>query len=128
MKLFTTSIVCLFFITVCLAQSNPSESIKFPSPNAASIGKYGDIPISYHTGVPNISIPIHTISAGSLSVPVSLSYHSSGVRVDELASWVGLGWSLSDVGMITRSINGGPGKGSAAKTLTTCFTPMREIN
>jgi YD repeat-containing protein len=86
---------------------------KFQSPNAAALGKFGDTPISYHTGVPEISIPLYTVQEGSLSVPISISYHSSGVRVDEMASWVGLGWSLSAGGSITRTINGGPDEGRA---------------
>jgi hypothetical protein len=83
----------------------------FPTPNAASLGKYGDIPVSYHTGVPEISIPIYTIREGQLSVQISLSYHSSGIKVSETASWVGLGWSLNAGGMITRTVNGGPDEG-----------------
>ena len=61
-----------------------------PSANAASLGKYGDIPVSYNSGVPNVGIPITTIQDGPLSLPISLSYHAGGVRVGELASWVGL--------------------------------------
>jgi hypothetical protein len=81
---------------------------KFQSPNAAALGKFGDTPVSYHTGVPEISIPVYTVQEGSLSAPVTLSYHSAGVKVDEVASWVGLGWSLSAGGSITRTVNGGP--------------------
>lgn len=82
--------------------------VNIASPNAAALGKYGDIPVSYHTGIPNISIPIYTIKDGSLSLPVSLSYHASGLRVDELASWVGAGWSLNAGGVITRTVRGLP--------------------
>ena len=71
-------------------QDNYFKTAAPPSANAASLGKYGDIPVSYHTGVPGISIPIYTVKQGNLSLPVTLSYHSSGIKVDELASWVGL--------------------------------------
>ena len=93
------------------------EKIFPTSPNAASLGKYGDIPVSHHTGVPNISIPIHTLTEGELSVPISLSYHSSGIKVDELASWVGLGWSLNAGGAITRTIVGAHDEGAANTSL-----------
>ncbi|MCR9250201.1 MAG: hypothetical protein NXI20_07230 [bacterium] len=93
------------------AQDNYSQLPTFPEPNAASLGEYGDIPVSHHTGVPNISIPIFTLQEGSLSMPISMSYHSSGVKVDEMASWVGLGWSLNAGGMISRSVNGAPDEG-----------------
>jgi YD repeat-containing protein len=48
------------------------------------------------------------VNSGSLSLPVSLSYHASGVRVNEYASWVGLGWSLNAGGVITRVMRGRP--------------------
>ncbi len=77
-----------------------------PSPTAASLGKYGDIPVGYYAGVPNISVPLLQVSGRSLSVPIGLNYHSSGIKVDEVASWVGLGWSADVGGVITRSVNG----------------------
>ena len=33
-----------------------------PSPNASSLGVYGDIPVDKSTGVPNITIPLYTIN------------------------------------------------------------------
>ena len=47
-----------------------------PAPNTASIGKFGDIPVSHYTGVPNITIPIHQLVQGPLSHAVSISYHA----------------------------------------------------
>ncbi|MEO1628222.1 MAG: hypothetical protein AAFV25_23940, partial [Bacteroidota bacterium] len=38
----------------------------------------------------------------------SLNYHAGGVKVAEMASWVGLGWSLSAGGMVTRTTMGRP--------------------
>ena len=84
--------------------NNLVNDVVMPSPNATAFGKYVDIPVSYHTGVPNISIPIHTIQEGPLTVPVGLSYHASGVKVGELASWVGLGWNLEAGGVVTRTV------------------------
>jgi YD repeat-containing protein len=79
-----------------------------PSPNAASLGKYGEIPVSNYTGIPNINIPIYEIKIGDLTLPISLNYHAGGVKVEEIASWVGLGWSLNAGGMIGRSVRGIP--------------------
>jgi hypothetical protein len=64
-----------------------------PSPTAAGLAKYGDIPVGYYTGSASISIPLYTVNTGDFSLPISLSYHSSGVKVEEMASWVGLNWS-----------------------------------
>jgi YD repeat-containing protein len=86
--------------------TNTIGNVSIASPTAASLGKYGDIPVSYNTGIPNISIPIYTVKAGSLSLPVSLSYHGSGLKVQEEASWVGAGWALNAGGVITRTVVG----------------------
>lgn len=101
---FIATGVIMLVSTWALAQNPPS--IVPPSPEAASLGKYGDIPVSTYTGVPNISIPIYEIRARELTVPISLSYHSSGLRASEEASWVGLGWALNAGGVITRSVMG----------------------
>jgi YD repeat-containing protein len=100
----------LSLYNISQAQLNPEDFIT-PSPNPAAISKFGDIPVSYHTGVANISIPIYEISQGELKVAISLDYHSSGIRVDEVASWVGLGWRLSAGGVISRIVRGGPDEG-----------------
>jgi RHS repeat-associated protein len=86
--------------------NNYVNNVTMPAPNAASLGKYGDIPVSYNTGVPSIGIPIHTLQEGPLSLPISLSYHAGGVRVAEPASWVGLGWSLQAGGYVSRTVQG----------------------
>lgn len=117
MRLFSLVVLCAILSTHGYGQAQLVKEPTFASPNAASLGKYGDIPVSYHTGVPEISIPIHTIEEGSLSLPISISYHSSGVRVDELSSWVGLGWSLNAGGMISRTVQGGPDEGISAGTM-----------
>jgi hypothetical protein len=79
-----------------------------PSPTAASLGKYVDAPVSHNTGIPSIGVPIHSLSSGPLSVSISLNYHASGIKVSEPASRVGMGWSLSLGGLITRVVQGIP--------------------
>lgn len=79
-----------------------------PSPNASSIAKYNEWPVSQFTGIPSINIPLYEVKGRSISVPIGISYHASGIRVGEVASWVGLGWSLNSGGQITRSIRGLP--------------------
>ncbi len=84
------------------------QNIIPPSPEAASMGKYGDIPVNTYTGLPSIDVPIYTLAGRNLQVPVSLSYYAGGIKVDEIASRVGLGWSLNAGGVITRSVRGLP--------------------
>ena len=63
-----------------------------PSPEVASMMKYVDIPVSYFTGQPQIEIPIYTITEGSLSVPISLSYKGGGIKQNELPGVISSGW------------------------------------
>ncbi|WP_158860395.1 RHS repeat domain-containing protein [Lunatibacter salilacus] len=85
------------------AQSDPLNFDVAPtSPNAYAFSKYVEIPESSYTGLVPISIPIGSISEKGASVDITLSYHASGIKVDEIASWVGLGWSLNAGGVITR--------------------------
>jgi hypothetical protein len=97
------------------AQNNqlPNEGVTITnavpaSPDAVALGKYGSIPVSYFTGIPNISIPLYTIKSGNLTLPMLLSYHSGGIKVEEAASSVGLGWALNAGGSITRTVRGLP--------------------
>ena len=112
-----TIFLTIFLISMCtaLSQNQPAPGdfnkiVDFlpPAPNAASIIKYGGISLNKNTGAPNISIPMYTVTNGKLSVPISLGYSSTGIRVDEIASRVGMGWTLNAGGVITRVIRGNP--------------------
>ena len=81
----------------------------FPnSPTAASLGKYGEYPVNLQNGLAEITVPLCEIKSGSITVPVNLSYHSSGIRVNDRSSWVGLSWSLNAGGVVTSSVRGAP--------------------
>lgn len=79
-----------------------------PTPEAAQLFKNSEIPVSPFTGRANIGIPIFELKNDNGSIPVSLSYNASGIRVNEIASRVGLGWTLMAGGMISRQVRGIP--------------------
>jgi len=83
-----------------------------PSPNASSLGKYGDVPVGLYNGIPSVNVPIWQVNEGDLSLPISLSYYASGIKIEQDASWVGLGWSLNAGGVITRTVRGKPDEDS----------------
>lgn len=78
------------------------------TPTTAGLSRFGDYPVSMYTGLPTIDIPLFDFKVGTLSIPIKLSYHASGNKVNDLASWVGLGWSLQTGGQITRTVLGRP--------------------
>jgi hypothetical protein len=79
-----------------------------PTPEAAALGKYGNVPVSLFTGTPSISIPLYQLAGNNISIPVQLNYNAGGFNPQEIATWVGLGWSLNAGGMVTRAVMGNP--------------------
>jgi RHS repeat-associated protein len=77
-----------------------------PSPDMASLGKFGDIPVGLYSGIASVDVPLYEIRSKDIRVPVGISFHTGGVKVDEIASWVGLGASLNAGGSISRTVLG----------------------
>ena len=97
----------LFFLTFLLFAFKLTIAQELPkiaplSPEVSNLAKYSEVPVSYYTGVPNISIPIYTLKGQSISIPISLSYHAGGHKVTDIASRIGLGWSLNAGGQVYR--------------------------
>lgn len=57
-------------------------------------------------GKVNISLPIYDIKLDDLTIPIQLLYNSGGVKVDQFATEVGLGWSLNAGPVINKEIVG----------------------
>lgn len=98
--------------------NNIVKNVTQPSPIATAFGKFSDIPVSLGSGLANVSIPIYTIQEGPLTLPINLSYHSSGVKVGELASWVGQNFNLNTGGIISRTVLGIPDESGNGYWLT----------
>ena len=96
-------------LTVC-AQDSSIDRIGPPdtqyAPNAAAIGQYGKVPVSYFNGLPNITIPLTEVKGKGITIPIYLSYHAGGNRTDDHPGWTGLGWTLHAGGCINRIVNG----------------------
>lgn len=111
-KLIFVFISILISIQLCLGQNTNDdddfEKITPPSPTAYAMAKYGQLPISLFTGTPNIDVPIFQYKCGGLTLPISLNYSSSGIKVDDLGSYVGLGWSPIVGGVLSRIIRDSP--------------------
>jgi hypothetical protein len=108
---FSTIILLCLFVMELKAQSGSQTQYFVPqpfprSPTATALEKYGTYQVNEFTGLPDISIPLYTVEEGGFKVPITLSYHASGIKVTEVASWVGLGWSVSSGGQVTRKTMG----------------------
>ena len=76
------------------------------SPDVEAFEKATYIPADNYTGKVKISIPIYTIHFGGMEVPISLNYNTGGVKVGEMASSVGLNWSLNAGGVVSKLTQG----------------------
>lgn len=90
------------------AQHKPgTSSLGLYAPSAASLMTFTDYPVSYMTGQPDISIPLYTIHSGSLELPVAIKFHMADfLRVNQMASPLGAGWSITTDLMVTRKVKG----------------------
>ncbi|PIF32653.1 hypothetical protein CLU81_3203 [Flavobacterium sp. 9] len=111
-KIFCFLVIVLITSINGAAQATSDDGFKAPdftpkSPEAAAFLKYGEYPVDLSTGVPGISIPIYRIKVDNMEIPISLSYHASGVKVNQEATWVGLGWNLNTGAQIILSVRDG---------------------
>jgi len=61
----------------------------------------------------NFSVPIYTIEDSGFQLPISLGYQHNGLVVDQIPGHLGMGWSLSAGGMLTRQMRGRPDEDAA---------------
>jgi len=95
-----------FIFFIFWAKAYSQSPVIPPSPTASGLGKYADIPVSYYNGLPSINIPLYEINLSRFKLPISLDYYASGIRIEDEASWTGLGWNLLAGGAITKSTRG----------------------
>lgn len=87
-----------FAVFLCAWQQGKAQ------PPVAGVSQFVD----KYTGDLNYSIPLLTVPGpNGEAFPITLQYASGGIGVDQTASEVGLGWSLT-VGEIARRMNGHP--------------------
>jgi hypothetical protein len=117
MKRKATALLFLLGITLCDVHADETEDLKnyynslLPSfqkltPEASALGQYGTYSNSGYTGVPNISVPLFNLGSGDFSMPVGLSYDASGIKAEQQATYVGLGWNLMMGGSISQIVCG----------------------
>lgn len=110
MNLFRPKLLALFLLfagIVPYSYGQEQTLITPPSPEAAAMMRNINIPVSHYTGTANINVPLYTIRTRDMEIPIQLDYHASGIKVQDFAAWVGLGWRLSVPASITRTAKRG---------------------
>lgn len=87
-------------------QAQTPHNVQFQTPEVSAFNRHVETPVSLFTGIPNISIPLYEIKTRDITLPVILNYTGGGIKVEEEATWVGLGWNLNCGGQITRKQRG----------------------
>lgn len=108
-SLKSTFAVILSFMLLSGHRANGQNQpvVRVQSPNVAHFDKFSSVPVNLFTGTPDISIPLHTMTYGSIQVPIGLRYHPASVKAASHPGWVGEGWDLLAGGCIRRTVRGG---------------------
>lgn len=79
-----------------------------PTADVATLGEFGQVPVSHFTGVPDVSVPLYTIDCGDICWPIGFAYHLGCVRPCEQPGSTGIGWAPMWDACITRTVRGVP--------------------
>lgn len=109
MKILIKTILVTAFLSINLCaqeynQFDNTTTTTLSSPDVYNFEKYSLNSVNHYVGKVDISLPIYTIKTGGIEYPINLVYDSGGIKVDQISSDVGLGWSLTNT-IITRNIN-----------------------
>ncbi len=114
MKKAVLLMITFFGAVICktaTAQStapNDANAVSL-SGNATGADKFVSTDVNIYTGIPSISVPVYKYNGpNDLSMNISLDYFAGGVKLNETATTVGIGWNLDAGGVITRTVRGMP--------------------
>ncbi|WP_413513484.1 hypothetical protein [Myroides odoratus] len=102
-------LILYFLVGIRIAYSQQdsnsfNEKVIAPNIDATAIFKFSDTSADLSNGMLKLEIPLYTINLKELDIPVNLHYYSRGIKVSEIASSVGLGWSLNFGGIVSRQV------------------------
>lgn len=113
-KIYILIIAISVHITFAHGQSISEDAYKAsipqvipPSPQSQLFEQYLNHQITEYNGLPEINIPLYQIEIKGLTIPISLSYHPSGIKYGQFDGDVGAGWSINAGGYrVTRKVYG----------------------
>lgn len=122
-------------VTIQMQAQNMYGNVGSPDNSQPFIEGANMVSVDMYTGTGSVDVPIYDYSLGGLNLGVSFSYNAKGVKVDQKASSIGLGWSLNAGGSITRQVKGIEDEvttpaifSSSGKNMTGCVVPGANFN
>ena len=76
--------------------------VVMPSPNSATLTRMVSENVDLYTGKLSIDIPLYSLKSRNIEVPISMQTCANSPKVNDIATWAGLGWNLNAGGFITR--------------------------
>ena len=99
--------ILLFFLcTFQVMAQNKSirNTVIPPSPTSSVFRQFAGYTPNLATGAVNVPIDLYEVKVGGFSLPISLQYYTSGIKLDDTPYPAGYGWTLSPGLRITRTI------------------------
>lgn len=105
-------IICLFTFISSYQMSGQQvelnnsvvDYIKKSTPQANQFQRYGDVPVNANTGTVDIGVPFFKLAIKNVDWNIGIGYQTGGIRVNDVATTAGIGWSLNASGMISAKI------------------------
>lgn len=95
----------IFILFSCFSFYSQQSFVAPDPPKVYDFFKFDQMPAGTYTGVPTIEVPLYNIQVDEVTLPLKLNYHAGGIKVAEVSSNVGLGWSFG-LGLVSQTING----------------------
>ncbi|NII83271.1 MULTISPECIES: hypothetical protein [unclassified Pedobacter] len=117
------TLICILFL---LLKSYGQNSLKQASPSANFSNTYSQN-VDLFTGKLDVGVDLVNLKFAGEDLSVKLKYLAgNGVKLNDLPSWVGLGWSLNTPGYVYRTVKGAPDEQQTYTSELT--TTSRSIN
>ncbi len=100
--------IFLYLVLVVRVWSQEQITLKYnpAEPTIAEMIKPNDIPVNESTGKIFPSIPLYTLTAGDIQLPISVTYNGNGIKVGQSPGILGYNWQLNYGGKVTRNLRG----------------------
>ncbi|QKJ31796.1 hypothetical protein HQ865_19170 [Mucilaginibacter mali] len=109
--LIVTTLLLLFFSKNVFSQAYNIKDVErsfTPSPTVTSLGNYGGIDLKKNSGAVSKSIGLFELKEGQITYNPSINYLSTGVKVNDYGSKVGIGWGDNVTAMVYRTVRSLP--------------------
>ena len=94
-KKYFVGVFVLGFLLLASRLWGQDMNITSSSPEMALLMRSVNNPVNLNTGIVNVQVPLFSIQEGGLTLPIGINYQTTGIKLHDIATWVGLGWNLS---------------------------------